>query len=512
MTISSLQFFCFFIISIIFYYLFPKKMRWMVLLFFSGVFFLLSSGIKTSLYLLGCILATHSSCMIIAQRRDSEPGVAKIALAAGIVVNLSILAVLKYSNFFLRNWNLFAKICKAPLRFDFEIRWLAPIGISFYTLQAIGMILDTWWKITEPEKNIFKTALFVGYYPQLTSGPIAKYEDMKDSLYGGNEFSWTNFTHGLQRMVWGLFKKLVLSSRLSVIVNTIYGDIETYDGYYICLAAGLFMLQLYTDFSGCMDIIIGASETYGVNLPENFQTPFFARSVQEFWQRWHITLGGFMRDYLMYPLLRTNLWRKLTKRIKTGLGKKAAKQIPAYLSMLCVWFIIGLWHGGLYKYILGQGIWFWLCIVMEQAGEPIWSKMRKILHIRTESFGFHLFQSLRTFALVCFGNVFFRADSFDKAVEIIKKGFTAEPNPWIFFDGSLYRLGINEIDMRVLIVSLIILLIVSCLKEKGSVRRMIDQQGVLFRWLVYYLLIFSVMVFGKYGPGYNAADFIYRGF
>ena len=366
------------------------------------------------------------------------------------------------------------------------------------------MMADTWREITEPEHNIFKSALFIAYYPQLTSGPIARYEELKESLFRGNAFSWTNFSHGLQRMLWGLFKKLVLSARLALVVDGIYGDMEMYNGFYIWIAAGLFMLQLYTDFSGYMDIIIGASEVFGIKLPENFRTPFFSRSVREFWQRWHITFGAFMRDYVFYPIQHAS---------GTGAARrKAADRITTGAALLCIWFLTGLWHGGAYKYIFGWGLWFWLCLILGQTGEPLWKKLRIFFKVRESSFSWRLFQIFRTFILVSVGNIFFRAGSLKAAFRTISLGFTSADNPWILFDGSYSRFGLSQKEVFLTFAGLLILLLVSVLQQSGSVREKIDRQGIVFRWVLYFMLLFAVIVFGKYGPDYNPADFIYRGF
>lgn len=511
MSLTSFPFFVFFAASLLCYYLMPKRYRWISLLGFSAAFFLLSSAPVTGLYLLVCVLISHFCGLAIFRCREQDPARAKRILIFGIAADLSILALLKYNSFFLMHYNALSAVFHFPRAVD-SLDLLVPLGISFYTLEAVGMIADIYWGISEPQDNLLKTALFIAYYPQLTSGPIARYEEMKEDLFSGHDYSREAVLRGIQRMLWGLFKKLVLSSRLAVVVETIYHDTETYNGFYVWAAAALFMMQLYTDFSGCMDIIIGASEAYGIRLPENFRTPFFSRSVQEFWQRWHITLGAWMRDYVMYPILRTNRWTRMTKTIRTRFGKKAAKQIPAYLAMLCVWLVIGLWHGGAYKFIAGQGFWFWLCIVIGQAGEPLWKKLRDFFKVQPESFSWHLFQSLRTFVLVAFGNIFFRAGSFKAAITAIRIGFTSRPNLWIFTDGSFAKLGINEREVTLTAVGLFVLLIVSALQESGSVRDKIRRQNIYFRWLIWFALLFAVIIFGKYGPGYHAEDFIYRGF
>ena len=511
MTLTSFSFFVFFAACILCYYILPQKIRWTGLLGFSILFFVFSCPPITGIFLLGCILVTHTCCMQIHRFKKTDPGKAKGFLICGIIIDLSMLAVLKYSNFFALHWNAIA----ARTHLNASVRipdWPVPLGISFYTLQAVGMMADTWREITEPEHNIFKSALFIAYYPQLTSGPIARYEELKESLFRGNAFSWTNFTHGLQLMLWGLFKKLVLSARLALVVDGIYGDMEMYNGFYIWIAAGLFMLQLYTDFSGYMDIIIGASEVFGIKLPENFRTPFFSRSVREFWQRWHITFGAFMRDYVFYPIQHAYYFIHIRKALSQKIGRKAADRITTGAALLCIWFLTGLWHGGAYKYIFGWGLWFWLCLILGQTGEPLWKKLRIFFKVRESSFSWRLFQILRTFILVSVGNIFFRAGSLKAAFRTISLGFTSADNPWILFDGSYSRFGLSQKEVFLTFAGLLILLLVSVLQQSGSVREKIDRQGIVFRWVLYFMLLFAVIVFGKYSPDYNPADFIYRGF
>ena len=407
MSITSFQFLALFAVSLVLYYLIPRKFQWLALLLYSVCFFVLSSTVFTGIYLLVNIVVTWL-CIRLIERAKVNGALewSKRYLLMGIVTNVGVLAVLKYSNFFISIINSGLRVIGMDFRFQ-ETNFISPIGISFYTIISVGYLLDCYWSQTaDSQTNLMKTALFIGYYPQMTSGPITKYQEMKEQLYVSHHFSYDKVAFGLQRILWGLFKKLVISTRVASIVNGIYGDLDSCRGLYIWTASFLFMLQLYTDFSGCMDIIMGASECYGIDLPENFRTPFFARSVQEYWQRWHITLGVWLRDYILYPILRTETWRKMTKWIKTHWGKKASKQIPSYLGMLCVWLLIGLWHGGGWKYILGMGLWFWGCIVLSQVFQPVFKKMILFLRIDTESFSWHLFQSLRVRAGFCGEHVF----------------------------------------------------------------------------------------------------------
>ncbi len=512
MTITSFYFLLFFAISLGIYYLLPLRCRWVALLVFSVVFFHFSAVDYTLFYAVVCVLVTTVGARGIAgARAEGNEKKAKIFLVVGLVTDFGILALLKYSNFFIRNVNFAFRVLGGSDGLPLS-NLVAPLGISFYTFQAAGYLIDVYLQACPAQPNVMKTALFVGYYPQLTSGPIVRYNQMKDQLYVGHRFHSRQIAFGMQRMLWGFFKKLVISERLAVVVNTIYGDTATYGGFYIWIAAVFFPLQLYTDFSGCMDIVSGASECYGIQLPDNFKTPFFSRSVQEFWQRWHITLGGWMRDYVLYPVLHTELWRKMTRWIKAKWGRKAAKQIPNILGMLCVWLLMGIWHGGTWSYIFGNGIWYWLCITCAMLLDPVFKKMISRFCINTECFSWHLFQSLRVYGIVCIGNMFFRIQGFLTTLHTIKAGLFPH-NPEIFFDGSLYALGLDQKNFGLLMFCLLILLIVSILQQKyGSLRDLIAKQNIVFRWVLWYALIFGVLIFGMYGPGYNPADFIYQGF
>ena len=510
MTLTSFAFFGFFTLTLFIYYIVPKRFQWAALLVFSIAFFLLSSTPKTGLYLLICVLVTWFCANQAVKAKIAGAGSqAKAFLILGIIINVEMLALLKYSSFFIFNANRLFRLAHLSITLP-ELNLAAPLGVSFYTFTALGYLLDSYWGIAEVQANPLKTALFIGYYPQLTSGPISRYREMRDQLYTGHKFDYETVTFGLQRMLWGVFKKLVISARLGIMVDTIYSDQLLYPGLYVWLAAVLFMLQLYTDFSGCMDIIIGASECYGIVLPENFRTPFFSRSVQEFWQRWHITLGGWMRDYVMYPIMRSKVWRKLTKWTKAHFGKKAAKQLPSYLAMLCVWLLMGLWHGGSWKYIIGMGFWFWGLIVLSQVCEPLNKKLIAVLKINTECFSWHLFQSLRVFVLVCIGNMFFRLDGLITTLRVMKAGL--QWNPSIFWDGSLLKLGLGGVSFCITVLGLGVVLLVSCLQERGRcVRQRLSEQNLLFQWFILIILVCSIYLIGMYGT-YNEADFIYQKF
>ena len=266
--------------------------------------------------------------------------------------------------------------------------------------------------------------LYIGYYPQLTSGPVTRFADVSQKLFAGNRPTYENITFGMQRILWGVFKKIVIAERAGMIVNTVYGDVATYNGFFIPFAASLFVVQLYSDFSGCMDIILGVSECYGIVLPENFRAPFLSRSVREFWQRWHITLGEWFRDYIMYPLQKSSPMSSWIIDFRKKTKNKTIRNIPVYICMLAVWLLIGIWHGGAWKYILGMGLWFWSMIFLSEITKPLMSRIKSKLKIDDSSPLFRVLGYIRVFILVAVGNMFFRMSSLTAVFVAVKQTFT----------------------------------------------------------------------------------------
>ena len=239
----------------------------------------------------------------------------------------------------------------------------------------IGYLVDIYRGACKAQKNIFKCALFMSYFPILTSGPFIKYSEIEKDLYSGHKFNYERMCSGLVRTLWGVFKVLVVSQRVGMFVDAVYGDINTYSGIFIMAAFLLFTVQLYTNFSGSIDIIMGISQIIGIKLPENFNVPFASKTITELWRRWHITLGGWLRDYIFYPLLKSDFMQNLNKKCKKKFGKNIGKKIPLYLSMLIMWILIGIWHEGSYKFIIGSGILQFIYIFLEDILEPVSKKI-----------------------------------------------------------------------------------------------------------------------------------------
>lgn len=445
--------------------------------------------------------------------KKSKKRITQITILS-IILNVLIWLLLKGSPFWIVGSIVIHKIIPAfpvlhPLPFA------AALGMGYYTAQIIGYILDCYWGISRPQKNPVKLFLFVGFFPQLTVGPISKYSELQ-CLYEEHSFSYENIAHGVQRILWGLFKKLVISDRIAIIVMGIWADTLIYNGIWPWIAVFLYPLEIYTDFSGCMDIVLGASELFDIRLPENFRNPFYALNSQEFWQRWHITLGAWAKDYIYYPVLRSTPIQAIGKWSKKHFKKRTAKLIPWIVGMGVLWFVMGFWHGS-NRHIIGVSVWYWAILVLGEILSPTFHKLTILLKINIESFSWKLFLRIRTYFLYAIGAVLFSADSLRGAfwhIRILVYSLQLKNwNPWIFFDGSILKLGVTHKDLNVIFISLFVLLIIDALREKyGYARTWIDRQNLVFRWILYIVLFFAVIILGLYGPDYNASQFIYGQF
>lgn len=509
MGITSFYFLCFFAGIFLIYYMIPRRLQWIFLLISSAGYYLLTGNGFLILYPLISITVCYLG--IRAMTKTQETRKRKSALIAVIAVNLGILILLKYINFLFYTANGIAQLAgaqDAPFR-GFDL--MVPLGVSFYTFTLMGYVIDVYNGIAQPQQNWGRLALYGMYFPAMISGPILQYRECGEQFFAPHAYEHAKVTRGFQRMLWGFFKKLVIAERLRILVDTVYGQYDSYPGAFIWVATICYAFQLYTDFSGCMDIVLGMSESLGIILPENFRSPFFSKSVAEYWRRWHITLGVWMKEYVFYPILRSAFFTRLNKSWREKFGKKRGKQFTTFAAMFLLWFTVGIWHGGAWKYVIGSGLLHWFYIVMEELLAPPCAKALAMLRISAQSRGLEIVRVLRTFLLVCIGDLFFRADSVGAALAMLKSAVTTW-NPAVLWNGSLAGLGLDVIELGIAGISLLLLLLVSYLGQKGSVRERIAGFSLPVRWIIWYALLFYVILLGCYGPEYSAAEFIYQGF
>lgn len=518
MSITSFWFLVLITVGTIIYYIIPKKLQWMELLLLSLVFYYYAATPYTIVYLCGMTVIAYVVSILIeksrSKNRDSK--IPYISTIFAIVVILLIWFVVKGRGL----WFPVALRTIGRLHPYFVerlggIQIIAALGMGYFTLQILGYIIDCYWENIEPQKNPLKLFLFVSYFPQLTTGPISRYTQL-ETLYQPHRFNYDNLCFGAQRILWGFFKKIVIAERVGIIVSGIIGNAADYHGFYSWIAVLLYPLQMYADFSGCMDIVLGISELFDIKLAENFNNPFFAKTSQEFWQRWHITLGTWAKDYVLYPLLKCAPMVKFGKYTRKKFGRGFGGFLKNCVGMFCLWMVIGAWHGG-FRYIVGVSLWYWTILMLGNImAEPL-AKMTKMLGTHVDSFSWHLFQSVRTYLIYAIGATFFMCGIrhgvsllHDCVNVLIVKNYA---NPWVFFNDSILNLGVTYRDLNIIIIGVFLLFVVGILREKyGYARIWVKEQALYFRWIVWLLLFVLVLILGKYGPQYDASIFIYQGF
>ena len=509
MTLVSVEYIAFLLIGLLIYYLLAKKYQWVILLLLSLYFYLRVGEPWTIIYVMISSFVTWCASNQIAKENNN----AKRWVFIAIFINLTILFVLKYSNFFLGNFSRILNFFSHN-DYDFTTNFISSLGISFYTLQMVGYLLDCYWGICEPMTNIAKVTLFNCFFPQMISGPINRFSSIKDDLFSEHDYKFENIEKGIIRVSFGIFKKIVIAGNFAIIANTFLNLEGDYCGIFSFCGIIAYIIELYADFSGCMDIVIGSAKCFDIRIVENFNAPFSSRTIQEFWQRWHITLGQWMKDYIMYPLLRTKAWRKLTSFLKTKFNKKVAQKVPTYLAMLILWFCMGLWHGGEWHFII-QGLWYWVIIVV---GDCVLDKKKRdndsLVKIRIQQF--------RTLLIFVVGTIFFKSWSVSNAIDTILLIFHPANiiksinsigivwHNWRWTAGHYIEL-LGSI-LNAVIGFVIFVIMCFCAKNKESSYAWFKTKPIFFRTLIIVLILYFTIVLGVYGPGYSASEFIYGGF
>ncbi len=525
---SMTYLFAFLPVCLIVYAVTPKKAKKYVLLAESLLFFWLVSGALV-LYLI--LSAVSVFCFglwldkLQQKQKTALKGLPKeekkaakqkhlrkqrAVLALGVLIHIGMLLVLKYSEFFLGNINSILSAFNCPFRMYIP-KFIMPVGISFFTLQAVSYITDVYHGLIAADRNFPRILLFMSFFPQIVEGPICRYGQTAEQLWNVGQIKYRSLTFGLQRILFGMMKKIVVADRLDPLVKKVFDEPNSFDGGVIILAAVCYTVQLYMDFSGSMDAVLGTAEIFGVKLPENFQRPFFSRSVSEFWKRWHITLGAWFKDYIFYPVTSSKRMKNLTSSARKKLGNHYGPLAAGGIALFCVWWCNGLWHGAGWNFIF-FGMYHFVLILSGNLIEPLVKPINNKLHIKTDSAGYKVFQIIRTTILVIIGELFFRANGIASGMQLFGRIFS--DLTFRSFDGGLlYRLGVDRYDLIIAAVTVVIVFIISILNEKCiSIREALEKKSLVFRWCILYVLILYIVVFGAYSFGYIPVDPMYAQF
>lgn len=515
-------------ICIIVYSIIPQKTKKYFLLFASMVFFWLVSG-QLIVYLILTIMSVHyfgiwldriqgkRNAAVKAAPKDERKALKKVflhqsrlVLLFAAVIHIGVLLVIKYSPFFTTNVNNLFALLNVPLQLDIP-SYIMPIGISFFTLQAISYLFDVYRGLIKADDNIFRLALFMSFFPQIVEGPICRYGQTADQLWNVKQIEFENLKLGAQRILFGLMKKLVIADRLNPLIKEVFSNYSNYQGGIIAIAAVCYTIQLYMDFSGTMDAVMGIAQIFGVTMPENFQRPFFSKSISEFWQRWHITLGTWFKDYIFYPVTMSKPMKNLTSSARKKLGNHFGPLLAGSVALFCVWFCNGLWHGSAWNYIF-FGMYHFALILAGNIISPAVTATNKKLHINADCFAYRTMQMVRTTILVIIGELFFRAEGLKDGLAMFGKMVT--DFSFSTLDSTLMdKLKIDVQDIIIVAVALVIIFVISVLNEKGiNIRLSLKKKNIVIRWGLLYALIMFIVIFGAYGKGYVPVDTIYANF
>ena len=487
MLFNSFSFLIFFPLVTLAYFIVPQKIKPLFLLL-ASYYFYACWNVKYLLLLILSTLITYASGILIANAKTNNQE--KLWITLSFASNLGILFAFKYFTFAVDTIaNISAYFNIAVARPEFSL--LLPVGISFYTFQALSYTMDVYRKEIKPERNIIKYALFVSFFPQLVAGPIERSSHLLPQMSEEHHFDYNRVKNGLLLMIWGGIEKLVIADRAAILVDQVFDNFAAYSSVEIIIAAVCFTIQIYTDFGGYSHIAIGAAQVMGFDLMDNFKQPYLAESIGEFWRRWHISLSSWFRDYLYIPL-----------------GGNRKGTIRKCVNLMIVFLTSGLWHGAAWHYVVWGGIHGVYQIVEIVTGKFRKSDIKSTSHNKTEK----LIRRIVTFILVTLAWVFFRANCSADAIKMIAKMITGW-NPWALFDGTIYTLGLSLPQFWLLVLAVLGLFWVDCQHDKGRhFRKELLETNAFWTGLLVWAGVLTILVFGVYGPAYNAAAFIYLQF
>ncbi|MDO4734909.1 MAG: MBOAT family O-acyltransferase [Lachnospiraceae bacterium] len=507
MSLVSLYFLLFLAVVTLVYYLLPGKVQWVWLLLAGLAFYALCSyGLL--------IVPVLDAVIVYFFGKYFETKKQKLLMLLELILLFGILILLKYAGRIGAGWSGFLK--------DFGFGQIAvyavPIGLSYFTIMAVAYSVDVFRGTIQAEKNFAKLLLFLTFFPVMTQGPILRYDEVSRQLVTPHRFSYQNLTFGVQRILWGLFKKLVISERFAVVSMTItegWGS-SAYSGIWVIASFFAFSFRLYMDFSGCIDIVIGTAEILGIRLPENFNHSYLSRTIPEFWRRWHITLGTWLKDYVMYSITMSRPAKQFAKKAGKKIGRKTAATIVTCIGILFVWLVYALWHD-ISAVFLVSGAFYAVIIILGTVFDPLIKKFRKRFASLVESVPYKIFMTVRTLILSTIGAFFvFMPTVRDGAAYLasIFKTPTGAVMQMAKGSSSLLEatfLGLDLPDLIILVLAFVFWIVVSRMDAKKDPRVWLSERNIAVRWIILLLLIVVVVLFGKYG-GFDTGSFVYQAF
>lgn len=530
MSLISLSYILFLFAVLVLYYALPHRFQWIVLLAASCAFYL-SFGPQYIVFILVASAAVYCATRYM----DSQSAAQKAELAASpdltreekkavkaryenkrkralvltLCLNVGMLVVFKYTPFLTQQISSLVSVFSfSSVQLPVVKSIVAPIGISFYTFQTTGYLVDVYWKKYKSEKNFFRFFLFASFFPQIVQGPINQFDRLAEQLYAQHSFDYHRFSYGCQRMIWGFLKKLVVADRISPYLQDIFAGYAEKPGLMLLVGAFMYSVQIYADFSGYMDIVCGFCEILGIDMAENFERPYFSKSVAEYWRRWHITLGAWFKTYLYYPIALSHFAQNAGKRSKKRFGSHIGKNTPAVISLVVVWFTTGLWHGASWAYIVWGGL-NGFFIIFSMLFEPLYDKTKTALKIRESSRLWQAFQTLRTFVLITFIKVFPEIGTLSDGVGYFRSmvaNLSIPHSPWDALPAPMANL-----DYPVLLGMIACMFLVSMIQRKQSVRDFLHARPVVIRWGIYIAALLCLILFGgsvqTLGGGFMYAQF-----
>lgn len=528
MLFTSYSFIAFMTIVFVLYYLVPKSCQWPLLLVFSYIFYFIADP-RYLIFILVTTISTYLISLKMNQINMAQDKFIKefkgnlsreqkknykshmkhkkwIWLLICLFINIGILSVTKYTNFVIQNINDMLHGVSGL----HTVNMIVPMGISFYTFQTMGYIIDVYRGKQSVEKNFFKLALFVSFFPQLVQGPISRFHDLSETLFSKHYFESNVVVSGLMRILWGYFKKVVIADRIITGVTTLIHSPSDYQGAYVFVVMLFYAFELYCDFTGGIDITIGIAEVMGIRVTENFNLPYFSKNIKEYWNRWHITMGTWFTDYIFYPISVCKPMLNLSKFSRKHFGEVIGKRVTVYLSAFVVWFTTGLWHGAAWNFIV-WGLMNFVVIMVSQELEPLYEKFHKRFSVKGKV-PYEAFQILRTFLLMSCIRMFDCYRDVPLTFKMVGTMFT-KFNIGELFNGSLLSIGLSMADYIVLLVGFIVVFTVSLIKVRvGNVRMVLLQKPPIVYFGIMAVMIMLIIVFGAYGIGYDSSQFIYNQF